>query len=220
MNDPLHRTDTLNPHKDFTGGTQKQHWVEFQLLDELGAPLANMPYQVVNEAIRAGCSPACSGLSDAQGVIRIEGLHPVPITLTVQANPLAEVLQTRRLRAVRAEPPRPVIGDSAPLYGPQRSGFSPVEQQAHAAGYDYHYLRIGQLCDQEPDFAPPLADRNRLPAYHFPDNAFKGFTVCGEALDRRHVLEVCPFLVVGAAPTARVQPGQRLQPGVDEYSGL
>jgi len=193
MNDPLHRTDTLNPHKDFTGGTQKQHWVEFQLLDELGAPLANMPYQVVNEAIRAGCSPACSGLSDAQGVIRIEGLHPVPITLTVQANPLAEVLQTRRLRAVRAEPPRPVIGDSAPLYGPQRSGFSPVEQQAHAAGYDYHYLRIGQLCDQEPDFAPPLADRNRLPAYHFPDNAFKGFTVCGEALDRRHVLEVCPF---------------------------
>ena len=37
MNDFLHRTNTLNPRKDVIGG-RKQHWVEFQLLDELGAP--------------------------------------------------------------------------------------------------------------------------------------------------------------------------------------
>lgn len=193
MNDGLHRTDTLNPRKDFIGGKQKQHWVEFQLLDELGAPLANMPYQAINDAIREGCFPDCSGHSDAQGVIRIEGLHPIPITLKIQANPLLELLQTRRLRAERAEPPRPVIGSQTPLHGPQRSGFSPIEQQARAAGYDYHYLRIGQLCDQAPNFSPPLAEPEQLPAYHFPHSQFKGFTVSGEALDRRHVLEVCPF---------------------------
>ena len=193
MNDFLHRTDTLNPRKDVIGGKQKQHWVEFQLLDELGAPLANMPYQAINDAIREGCFPDCSGHSDAQGVIRIEGLHPIPITLKIQANPLLELLQTRRLRAERAEPPRPVIGSQTPLHGPQRSGFSPIEQQARAAGYDYHYLRIGQLCDQAPNFSPPLAEPERLPAYHFPHSQFKGFTVSGEALDRRHVLEVCPF---------------------------
>lgn len=193
MNDFLHRTDTLNPRKDVIGGKQKQHWVEFQLLDELGAPLANMPYQAINDAIRDGCFPDCSGHSDAQGVIRIEGLHPIPITLKIQANPLLELLQTRRLRAERAEPPRPVIGSQTPLHGPQRSGFSPIKQQARAAGHDYHYLRIGQLCDQAPNFSPPLAEPERLPAYHFPHSQFKGFTVSGEALDRRHVLEVCPF---------------------------
>lgn len=101
MNDPMHRTDTLNPSKDFIGGKQKQHWIELQLLDEQGAPLANMPYQAINDAIRERCFPECAGLSDAQGVIRIEGLHPIPITLKVQADPLAELLQPRRLRADR-----------------------------------------------------------------------------------------------------------------------
>lgn len=193
MNDPMHRTDTLNPSKDFIGGKQKQHWIEFQLLDEQGAPLANMPYQAINDAIRERCVPECAGLSDAQGVIRIEGLHPIPITLKVQADPLAELLQTRRLRALRAEPPRPVIGDRTPLYGPQHSGFSPVEKQALAAGHCYHYLRIGQLCDRLPTLDPSLEDPKRPPAFHFPDPAFSGFTVEYEALNRRHVLEVCPF---------------------------
>ena len=193
MNDPHHRTDTLNPRKDFTGGKQKQHWIEFQLLDEQGDPLANMPYRAVNDATRAACAPECAGLSDAQGVIRLDGLHPIPITLLMTADPLAEQLQTRRLRTQRSESPRPVIGDRSPLYGPQRSGFSPIEKQALAAGHVYHYLRIGQLCDQLPTFDPPVVDPKRPPAFHFPDQTYSGFTVDYEALNRRHVLEVCPL---------------------------
>ncbi len=194
MDEYLHRTDTLNPRKDVVvRGVQKRYWLEFQLLDEQGEPLANMPYQALNEAIREGCFPECSGHTDAKGMIRIEGLHRLPVTLKVQANPLAELLQTRRLRAERAEPRWPIAGDHTAPYGPQRSGFSPIEQQAREAGQGYHYLRIGQLCDQAPDFTPPLADRSQLPAYHFPDKKFSGFTVSGEELDRRHVLEVCPF---------------------------
>lgn len=193
MNDTLHRTDTLNPRKEVTGKKQKQHWVEFQLLDEQGDPLANMPYRAVNDATRAACAPECAGQSDAQGVIRLEGLHPIPITLLMTANPLAEQLQTRRLRAQRSEPPRPVIGDRSPLYGPQRSRFSPIEKQALAAGHVYHYLRIGQLCDQLPTFDPPVVDPKRPPAFHFPDQTYSGFTVEYEELNRRHVLEVCPL---------------------------
>lgn len=193
MNDTQHRTDTLNPHKDVTCGKQKQHWIEFQLLDEQGDPLANLPYRAVNDATRAACAPEYAGQSDAQGMIRIDGLHPLPITLLMGADPLAKQLQTRRLRAERPEPPRPGIADRTPLHGPQRSDFSPIEQQALAAGHAYHYLRIGQLCDQQPNFDPPLADPSQLPAFHFPDRTFSGFTVCGDQLDRRHVLEVCPF---------------------------
>ncbi|MBV7576348.1 lipase family protein [Pseudomonas sp. PDM32] len=193
MNDNLHRTDTLNPFKDFIGGKQKQHWVEFQLVDEQGDPLANMPYRAVNEATRAGVAAEYVGQSDAQGVIRIDGLHPLAITLKIEADPLAELLQTRRLRAERAEPRRPGIGDRTPLYGPQRAGFSPIEKQALAAGHGYHYLRIGQLCDQRPTFTPALEDPEQLPAFQFPDRTFSGFTVGDEQLDRRHVLEICPF---------------------------
>ena len=193
MNDPWHRTDTLNPFKDFTGGKQKQHWIEFQLLDEQGDPLSNMPYRVENDATRAACAPEYAGRSDAQGVIRIDGLHPLAITLKIQADPLAEQLQMRRLRAERPEPPRPGVGNRTPLYGPQRSGFSPIEKHALTDGHGYHYLRIGQLCDQRPTFAPPLEAPDQLPAFHFPDRTFSGFTVGDERLDRRHVLEICPF---------------------------
>ncbi|MCP1446061.1 hypothetical protein J3D54_005193 [Pseudomonas sp. GGS8] len=193
MNDTQHRTDTLNPRKDVTCGKQKQHWIEFQLLDEQGEPLANMPYRAVNDATHAACTPMYTGQSDAQGVIRIDGLHPLPITLLMQADPLAEQLQTRRLRAERPEPPRPGVADRTPLHGPQSAGFSPIEKRALAAGHAYHYLRIGQLCDHQPNFDPPLADPSQLPAFHFPDRTFSGFTVSGDQLSRRHVLEVCPF---------------------------
>ncbi|WP_433736222.1 lipase family protein [Pseudomonas putida] len=194
MNDYLHRTDTLNPFKTITvAGKQKRYWIEFQLLDELGEPLVAMPWRAVNQATRDGFADEYVGVSDARGVIRIDDLYPLSITLKIEADPLAEQLQTRRLRAERAEPRRPGLGDRTPLYGPQRSGFSPIEKQALADGHGYHYLRIGQLCDRQPNFKPDLTDPDQLPAFHFPDPSFGGFTVSDDLLDRRHVLEVCPF---------------------------
>ncbi|POF40650.1 Pdl protein [Pseudomonas laurylsulfativorans] len=193
MNDRLHRTDTLGSCKTVICGKQKMHWIEFQLLDEGGEPLANLPYRALNEATRVDFIPQYTGRSDAEGVIRLDGLHPLAITLLIDAESLAEQLQTRRLRAERAEPARPGFADRTPLYGPQRSGFSPIEQQAVAAGHGYHYLRIGQLCDRLPTFDPPLADPRQPPAYHFPDPKFGGFTIGDDHLDRRHVLEVCPL---------------------------
>lgn len=200
-NDTTHRTDTLCPNKDVLGCPQIQHWVEIQLLDEHGEALPNLPYRARNDATRAGVVPEYRGQTNAEGVIRIEGLHPIPLTLFIDADPLAEVLQTRRLRAKRAEPKQPIIGDPTPLHGPQRKGYSPIEAQALAAGHDYHHVRIGQLCDKLPRLDPPLPEGERLPAYHFPDETFGGYTLGSdvgyrqpyERLDRRHVLEVCPF---------------------------
>ncbi|MGA3797678.1 lipase family protein [Pseudomonas fluorescens] len=193
MNDKLHRTDTLGSCKNVICGKQKMHWIEFQLLDEQGEPLANLPYRALNEATRIDFIAQYTGRTDAEGVIRLDSLHPLAITLLIDAESLAEQLQNRRLRAQRAEPARPGFADRTPLYGPQRSGFSPIEQQAVAAGHGYHYLRIGQLCDRLPAFDPPLADPRQPPAYHFPDPKFGGFTIGDDQLDRRHVLEVCPL---------------------------
>lgn len=193
MSDATHRTDTLNPRKNVTCGEQIQHWIEFQLLDEQGEPLANMPYRAANQATRDGYIAEYLDQSDAQGVIRIDGLHPLALTLKIAVEPLAEQLQLRRLRAERPEPARPGMGSRTPLHGPQRSGFSPVEKQALADGHGYHYLRIGQVCDAKPRFTPSLEDPDQLPAFHFPDRSFSGFTVDDEQLDRRHVLEICPL---------------------------
>ncbi|WP_268797269.1 lipase family protein [Pseudomonas huanghezhanensis] len=193
MNDRLHRTDTVNPNQDVYCRPQLLQWVEFQLLDEQGEPLANLPYRATNKATCTKRVPEFAGQSDAQGVIRLEGVHPLAVTLLLAADPLAEVLQTRRLRAKRAEPARPLNGDNTPLYAPQRSGFSPIEEQSYASGHAYHYLRIGQVCDSLPTFEPPLADSKQLPPYHFPDKSFSGFTLEHDQLDCRHVLEICPL---------------------------
>lgn len=193
MPDRHHRTDTICSTKVVQGSKQIRHWLEFQLLDERGDPLPHQPYRAINEATRCQLVPEFSGQSDAQGVIRLEGLHPLAVTLLLPANPLAEVLQTRRLRALRAERPVSTPLENPYRYDPPPAGFSPIEHQALADGHGYHYLRIGQLCDRFPDLNPAWSEQDKLPAFHFPDPGFGGFTVASEGLDRRHVLEICPF---------------------------
>ncbi len=80
MNDTLHRTDTLNPFKNVTCGKQKDYWVEFQLLDELGEPVANMPYRAINEATRTGYGDVLRGQ---------------PFVMPWRATPVRQVLRVR-----------------------------------------------------------------------------------------------------------------------------
>lgn len=190
MSEYSHRTDTLCPVKVVNvRGKQILHWLEFQLLDEQGNPLPHQPYRAINDAVRCGETPEFSGQSDAQGIIRLEGLKPIAVTLWLTAEPLAEVMQTRRLRAERREQQRELV--YAYNYDGQPPK-SPVEKRAREAGHVYHYLRIGHLCDRLPKIDPEWTEK-LAPAFHFPDPKFSGFTVNAEALDRRHLLEICPF---------------------------
>ncbi|WP_259755325.1 lipase family protein [Pseudomonas sp. GCEP-101] len=191
MSDRNHRTDTLCPLKDVQAGKQIKHWLEFQLIDERGEPLSDLPYRAINDAVRCGEIAEFKGSSDAQGIIRLEGLKTIPVTFWLDADPLAELLKTRRLRAERSETSVEKVHEYT--YEPSPPGFSPREKEARAAGNLYHYLRIGQLSDRLPKLDPPLADPEKLPGFHFPDPTFGGFTVPADQLDRRHVLEVCPF---------------------------
>lgn len=191
MQDYSHRTDTICTYKPVQFSTPQQpFWVEFQLLDERNVPLAHQPFRAANEATRCGLVPEYSGESDAEGIIRLEGLHKLALTLWLTADPLAKVLQTRRLRPLRAEHPVPPLPPY--LYEPPPVNFSPIEKQARADGHAYRYLRIGQLCDRFPTLKPKWQG-NGLPAFHFPDPDFGGFTVGDKSLNRRHVLEICPF---------------------------
>jgi len=173
-------------------GEMRRNWLEIQLVDERGEPLAHLPYRAVNEATRCELIAEFSGQSDAQGVIRLDVQYPLPLTLFLTANPLAEVLQTRRLRALRTESKTRRLVKDYPYDSPP-AGSSPVEKQAQADGHAYHYLRIGQVCDRFPDLNPPLSQEDKKPGFHFPDMDFAGFTVPDDALNRRHVLEICPL---------------------------
>ncbi|WP_425327797.1 lipase family protein [Pseudomonas nitroreducens] len=191
MQDHSHRTDTICTFKPAQFSTPQQpFWVEFQLLDERNVPLAHQPFRAANKATRCGLVPEYSGESDAQGIIRLEGLHQLALTLWLTADPLAKELQTRRLRSLRAEHPVPPLPPY--LYEPPLVNFSPIAKQARAEGHAYHYLRIGQLCDQLPNLDAGW-EEEELPAFHFPDPNFSGFVVDDKSLNRRHVLEICPF---------------------------
>lgn len=193
MKEYMHRTDTLGSEKVVVVGKQKKHWLEFQLVDEQGAALVNMPYTATNEATRCGLVPVFTGMSDAEGVIRLDGLHPLSVTLTIDANTLADELKTRRPRAQRLEPPRPVFLYTIPSYGTDRCAISPVEAQARSDGHGYEYLCIGQLCDRMPRLERSSDEPDRAFAFHFPDPLFGGYTRDYEHLNQRHVLELCPF---------------------------
>jgi hypothetical protein len=185
-----HRIDRQGTTKIvYHSGDPKTYWLEFQLLDERGDPLPHQPYRAINDAVRSGEVPELSGQSDAQGVIRLEAIYKMPVTLLLAADPLAEVLQTRRLRARRGEQRREVMRPNTYDGVPPDS---PVAEQAKAGGHTYHYLRIGQLCDRLPNIQPKWKDASP-PAFHFPDPKFSGFTISAEQLRRRHVVEICPF---------------------------
>ncbi|MDC9612536.1 S-type pyocin domain-containing protein [Xenorhabdus khoisanae] len=65
-----------------------KYWLEFQLLDNQGKPLAGIPYNLKS---RDGVINA-NGVTDGQGILREENLSPLPMTLHVGAQKLAEQL--------------------------------------------------------------------------------------------------------------------------------
>ncbi|CNL12116.1 Predicted lipase [Yersinia mollaretii] len=114
-----------------------------------------------------------TGNSDASGIIRIKGLHHLDLTLFIEAQPLADEMETRSLRVGREDK------------------YSTVRKLAEQEEYEYQYITIGKLCDKLPTITPNWEDKKKPPAYHFPDTRFTGLTV--KKLNCRHVLEICPF---------------------------
>ncbi|MGG4610348.1 S-type pyocin domain-containing protein [Providencia sp. Me31A] len=63
-------------------------WLELQLVDDKGQPLANVPYTLAER----GTGRTMQGSSDSQGLIKAEGLTARPYTLSLEAQPLADAL--------------------------------------------------------------------------------------------------------------------------------
>ncbi|MGG4608519.1 S-type pyocin domain-containing protein [Providencia sp. Me31A] len=71
-------------------------WLELQLVDDKGQPLANVPYTLAER----GTGRTMQGSSDPQGLIKAEGLTARPYTLSLEPQPLADALTTMSPPAV------------------------------------------------------------------------------------------------------------------------
>lgn len=164
-----------NPHAPCD--EQMPYWVEFQLVDEQGDPVANMPWTV--ESAHPDSGPVDnfthSGQSDANGLIRIDMPHGLELRLTLDGNQLTKEMEKRSLRVGRD-----AIKDSI------------VRPKAEGNGYVWHYAVVGELCHRKPDLQ--LRDGEELPLFHFPiSSSFQGVKVRTNELEKRHVIEICPF---------------------------
>lgn len=162
---------------DVTTGRQKKYWIEIQLVDEQGDPVANMPWSAESHHPVSGRADKFTygGQSDADGHIRIDMPHGLELLFTVETMPLLQEMEKRRLRVGRN-----ALQDST------------VRPEAEANGLVWHYAVVGELCQSSPNLE--LRPGETLPLFHFPArSAFKGFKFRTNELEKRHVIEICPF---------------------------
>ena len=158
-------------------GDQLPYWVEIQLVDELGSPVANMPWKAESHHPTSGHIKqfTYSGQSDAEGHIRVDMPHGLELRLTLDADLLAKEMEKRSLRVGRD-----AFNDSE------------VRLKTEECGNLWHYAVIGELCQTAPSVE--LKDGETLPSFHFPPGkAFKGFLFRTNELEKKHVIEICPF---------------------------
>ncbi|WP_413483522.1 lipase family protein [Morganella psychrotolerans] len=145
---------------------KRKAWIEIVLVDELNHPVAGMPYtlKIYNGEKR-------TGVTDVNGFIREENLPPTGGGFSVDAQSLADEMETRPLRIDRHS-----VASKAMYDARQRSDL-------------YRYVTIGSLCDSIPkieNWKEP-----EPPAYHFQSKNPKGIFVNFD--NRRLVFEICPF---------------------------
>ncbi|NBM54884.1 hypothetical protein GWI68_08760 [Proteus sp. G2669] len=152
---------------------QKKYWVEIKLVDELNKPIAGISWYAENESTHCGHNKIYKGKSDKDGIITIKNLHKLELSLFLEAQEFADEMEKRQLRLSRSD---------------ESSTVKYYTDKSHI----YHYAKIGELCNQ----APVIEnwDDDKLPFYHFPNgNKFNGYKISDQQLDKRHIIEICPF---------------------------
>ncbi|MEH4264089.1 lipase family protein [Klebsiella aerogenes] len=159
-------------------GKQRPFWVEVQLVDEANVAVAGIPWTLESHHTHDGQIDEFThtGVSDSSGLIRVDMPHGLPLRLKLAAQPLADEMAKRALR-----PGRDAKADSI------------VRQPAEDAGYMWHYAVIGELCDDYPNIEKRDGEPFP-PPFHFPaETALKGIDIQTHDLEKRHVIEICPF---------------------------
>lgn len=178
-------------------GDPQKYWLEIQFVDEnntavtgLNVILEYPPLTYRSDPTPLSHPPA--GITDGQGLVRFDNLYPVAVSVKVDAQPLADEMEQRPLAMRRNPHSQPVGKNAFRREMRDKSWRSEVQDKTEAAGHSYHYVTIGELCDRVPQIAG--WDEPQPPEFHFPPGrSLKGIEIGLEALEQRHVIEICPF---------------------------
>ncbi|WP_408672959.1 glycoside hydrolase family 19 protein, partial [Xenorhabdus koppenhoeferi] len=143
-----------------------KHWIEFQLVDEQGKPLTGISYKLKS---RGNKSVVRTGTTDGNGLLREEDLPPMPVILSIPAQPLANEMVKR--------PPRQQTGEAN----------SHVKSTAILDGHEYQYITLGMLSDGYPTING-WQEVELQNSEHFNGSTLQGLST--HQLKRRHVLEI------------------------------
>jgi len=191
-------------------GEQHKYWLELQFVDENNSPVTGLNVRLEYHPLASTEEVAMwkkyggysynptpppnppAGVTDGQGVVRFDNLYWIAVDVKTDAQLLADEMEKRPLGLRRNPNSQPVSNN---IFRPETRDSewrSDVQEKAETAGYIHHYVTIGQLCDRMPEIAGWTDPEP--PKFHFPDGkTLKGTEISRDGLERRHVIEVCPF---------------------------
>lgn len=191
-------------------GKQRKYWLELQFVDESNNPVSGLNVRLEYHPLASAEQVAMwrkfggydfdptpppnppAGVTDSQGLVRFDDLYWQSMDLKTDAQPLADELAQRPLGIRRNPNTQPVSKNAFRRETRDQSWRSDVQEKAEAAGHTHHYVTIGELCDRLPHIEG--WDEPEPPEFHFPPGrALKGIEIAREALEQRHVIEICPF---------------------------
>lgn len=190
-------------------GEQHKYWLELQFVDENNTPVTGLNVRLEYHPLASARDVEMwrkfghdynptpppnppAGVTDGQGVVRFDDLYWIAVDVKTDAQPLADEMEKRPLGLRRNPNSQPVSNN---MFRPETRDpkwRSDVQEKAETAGYIHHYVTIGELCDRLPEIEGWTEPEP--PKFHFPPGrSLKGTEIVREALDKRHVIEICPF---------------------------
>lgn len=146
-------------------GKQKKQTIVVEIVDEINQPVSGINYTISNQEGVVFSDKTTNEL----GQIIIEDAEYRDYWLTLDAQPFVSTMENRSLRVDRNK--------------------STVELRAKDEKCNYRYAVIGELCDSK----PRIGDSESLPDFHFPNKTFKGVCLPANTLNKKLIIEVCPF---------------------------
>ncbi|HHV42442.1 MAG TPA: lipase family protein, partial [Clostridiaceae bacterium] len=146
-------------------GKQKKQTIVVEIVDEINQPVSGINYTISNQEGVVFSDKTTNEL----GQIIIEDAEYRDYWLTLDAQNFVLTMENRSLRVDRNK--------------------STVELRAKDEKCNYRYAVIGELCDSK----PRIGDSESLPDFHFPNKTFKGVCLPANTLNKKLIIEVCPF---------------------------
>lgn len=191
-------------------GEPHKYWLELQLVDENNNPVTGLNVRLEYHPLASEKEVAMwkkygnhdynptpppnppAGVTDGQGLVRFDDLYWITVDVKVDGQQLADEMEQRPLGLRRNPNSQPVTNN---IFRPETrdpSWRTDVQEKAETSGHTHHYVTIGELCDRLPHIEG--WDAPEPPKFHFPPGkSLKGTEIARQALEKRHVIEICPF---------------------------